>query len=646
MPAQRLLPECPIPQGAQVESKTSRVFVILNDGKAIKRRIVGHSTDGVSMHPSSTFKDTFPSLWRQMEAAGQDCEGERAFGSYAFLLSLATIDGLYPILTETLGAAAANAFMDLNLPADPATGPTLIRFTGESHDAAWYRGFFAGGRDAQALSQLRAHWADACARQGHRSVWLAVSSLRGQDGPVTRIRAVGGQIGMPVSWSLSRTPLTVACLQEMKAFLSPFGITVSGVLLDAACCDTAIMDHLRESGTPFIAELNGGHPLRQAMMERHAAGLRWNCRHLLDGRGDAVFGVSADARDLGPDDVQGSVTLLFDAAAASSASLAFLDEMRRVEREVAKALAADGDAAVPEAYADCLELREDDGVKTPARLHDACQARLDAMGMRCVLSSQGLDAADTRRMLGLLGSTAAPAALPDAAELGGDALDGWLAAAMTAEILQCGARELGGRLDMDRQAMADALDSCRLIRAGEKWYWLNGSLRLDQPLCEALQLNRRSLAAMASLANEQEARRSAGGTCDDLVHSLPIRKSAAPVADTAAGADRPVGARQRKAEARRDLFLLVQQGGQVTVEMLIAAGLKLPEAPANDAGEAADPAADGSGMDGLIAASVFPTDATAPAPVRRRGRPKGSRNKKTLQQEAALLAAVNLSDQN
>ncbi len=659
MPPLRHLPACPIPLGAQINPRNNRVFVILNDGGKLKRKVVGEAVDADTMLPVKFFQDIYPSLWKDRYVDPQVRDSERLFGLYAFFLARATASGLYPILTETVGAAAANAIMDLALPEDdPCCGPALMRFSGECRDADWYGSFFARGLDAGQLLQLKMQWTRACAEKGHTSVWLAATALQDQDGPVTCIRALSENDGTPVSWALSRMHCNAACLQEMQAFLAPFGISVAGVLLDAACCSREVTDHLQETGMPWLAELNDDHPLFQSMVERHGASLRWNCRHLLCGCG--LFGMSAGVQELGFDGMRGSVGLFFDAMTAASDSVDFLHDMRHVEQDISRAFAGDEDVRVPEAYAAYFSLEKDGDAESLMRLHPAWQEKMDRLGMSCILSSQGLDAEAMHRLLDLFKPDDAPVDAPGAEGQSATALETWLAACVAVDVLDHKARAFSSAIGMDTGAIEEALEDCRLIRSQGRWWYLNGTLQLDDPLFAGLELTRRSISAIAGLANEQQAAIDEGRPCDAVIHALPLRRGAAPRTGTGRRG-RPVGVRQQKVEATRELFQLVQEGGQVTVEMLLAAGLKLPglngtDAPAqptpaasaapatavSDNGAPAAPAAAVSDNGAPAAPAAAAADSVAPeAPVRHgRGRPKGSRNRKTLEREALLITAA------
>ncbi len=661
MPPQRHLPECPIPLGAQINPRNNRIFVILNDGGRLKRKVVGLAVDADTMLPANVFQDIYPSLWKDRYVEPQVRDSERIFGPYAVFLARATASGLYPILTETVGAAAANAIMDLALPEDdPRGGPALMRFSGECRDDAWYSGFFARGLDAGQLLQLKMQWTRACAEKGHTSVWLAATALQGQDGPVTCIRALSENDGTPVSWALSRRPCNAACLQEMQSFLAPFGISVAGVLLDAACCSREVTDHLHATGMPWLAELNDDHPLFQSMVERHGASLRWNCRHLLCGSDCGLFGMSCGVQELGFDGMQGSVGLFFDASAAASDSVDFLHEMRHVEQTISRDFAGDEDVRVPEAYAAYFSLEKDGDAESLVRLHSAWQATMDRLGMSCVLSSQGLDAEAMHRLLELFKPGEVPVDAPGTEGQSATALETWLAACVVADVLEREALAFSSNIGMDTKAINEALEDCRLILSEGRWWYLNGTLQLDDPFFEGLELTRRSITAIAGLANEQQAAIDEGRPCDAVLHTLPLRRGTAPKTGTGRRG-RPMGVRQQKVEATRELFQLVQEGGQITVEMLLAAGLKLPgltgtDAPAQPAPAAAVTAAaatsDSAAPEAPLtatsdsatpaASATAASDSAAPeAPVRHgRGRPKGSRNKRTLEREALLIATA------
>ena len=139
------------------------------------------------MHPNDNFKFYYPSLW-------EDCfhQGERLppheihAGLYSLFLCAGHSTGLYPILLESLGPQNANAAMDyaMFIVSERSSASYLmpdfsldqLLFSETHYSDSWYSDFFERKLTDDAVHRFRAKWLDRCLGKGHRKVWICVDA--------------------------------------------------------------------------------------------------------------------------------------------------------------------------------------------------------------------------------------------------------------------------------------------------------------------------------------------------------------------------------------------------------------------------------------------------------------------------------------
>lgn len=108
----RNLKEIPIPPEASLNHWDMKVSLYrIQDGKR-RRMIIGAATSETMMIPNDNFRIKYPGLWQQYYGADTAALHKVHVGLYALCLSIGWKKGLYPDLQETFGPQYANAAMD------------------------------------------------------------------------------------------------------------------------------------------------------------------------------------------------------------------------------------------------------------------------------------------------------------------------------------------------------------------------------------------------------------------------------------------------------------------------------------------------------------------------------------------------------
>jgi len=181
----RELSEIPIPQGAYINHSDARVFLMSDDGNGHqKRQVIGLATSEKTMHPNSMFKFLFPELWSTHYGQHNLPEHELHAGMFAATLGIGYKTGIYQAVHSTYGSLYGNGIMDycmfsiLN-----RTGTTQlfsecmrnqVLFSDSAHDDGWYSSLFKDHMSANANHQFRIEWLKKCASNGTTKAWICI----------------------------------------------------------------------------------------------------------------------------------------------------------------------------------------------------------------------------------------------------------------------------------------------------------------------------------------------------------------------------------------------------------------------------------------------------------------------------------------
>ena len=179
------LHEIPQPEGSYVNRSDGRVFLMSDDGNGkTKRRVVGHATSDTMMHPNELYRFLYPTEWEKHYHEKSFPSHELHMGMYMLSLGIGHSTGLYPILHEIYGPLYANAIMDYAMYSIMDRSDTTqlftdrmsreVLFSKEAYSDTWYSDLFKHHMSEDANHQFRLQWLKRCQRQGITKVWLSI----------------------------------------------------------------------------------------------------------------------------------------------------------------------------------------------------------------------------------------------------------------------------------------------------------------------------------------------------------------------------------------------------------------------------------------------------------------------------------------
>ena len=179
------LHEIPQPEGSYVNHSDGRVFLMSDDGNGkTKRKVIGHATSDTMMHPNELYRFLYPAEWERQYHEKSFPSHELHMGMYMLSLGIGHYTGLYPILHEIYGPLYANAIMDYAMYSIMDRSDTTqlftdrmsreVLFSKEAYSDTWYSDLFKHHMSEDANHQFRLLWLKRCQQQGITKVWLSI----------------------------------------------------------------------------------------------------------------------------------------------------------------------------------------------------------------------------------------------------------------------------------------------------------------------------------------------------------------------------------------------------------------------------------------------------------------------------------------
>lgn len=180
--------EIPIPGEAYVNHSDGRVFIFLREGKVLeksRRLVIGRAATNATMYPNDAFREKYPSLWEQYYGStDKPLKRYLRSGMYSLCLGAGHDTGIYPLLNNVYGPLYANAIMDFSmysmLTKSDVAQTLKDRLAGEVtfsknelHDS-WLSDMFSNKMTEDQSLELRRLWIEHCKSNGVTSAWISI----------------------------------------------------------------------------------------------------------------------------------------------------------------------------------------------------------------------------------------------------------------------------------------------------------------------------------------------------------------------------------------------------------------------------------------------------------------------------------------
>jgi hypothetical protein len=178
-------PEISIPPNAHINHSDGRVFVYSPENPN-KRIVIGHATSETTMHPNETFRLLYPVLWNEAYSKKYHDPAEllMSVGLYALCLGASTFNGLYGILHEAYGPKYANVVMDYSMfsivsrldvtQLYPERMKSEVVFSDQVYSDVSLGHFFKEDMTSKMHDDFKIYWLKGWIARGRKKVWLCI----------------------------------------------------------------------------------------------------------------------------------------------------------------------------------------------------------------------------------------------------------------------------------------------------------------------------------------------------------------------------------------------------------------------------------------------------------------------------------------
>ena len=387
-----------------------------------KRITIGYicSDDVKMMHPTDKFKTVFPGEWEKIFNEKPNPIVKK-MGMYTIGQAVNSDIGLYDVLVDSLGGAAADNLMDYALysvlyHSDAASQfesrmGNQILYSGKAYSDTYYSNLFEKQLGKNDVLAFKKNWALQCKKDGADEVWLCIDgsnddcesrgvelaekghakSHRNVD-IVSFTYAVTAE-GFPVTFDVYRGGLVDAkAMKNILSLLRDCGISVKGVILDRGYCNAKALQYLEGENLSYIIMVKG-HPAGfEEVVEEYGSKIKLKAEWLIEGTN--LFGVQKQCQLFENYNKQDYVTLFYDFKNGSERIEKLLKNLYNAMDEARKKQSSGKKLSTGDLYHGMLtEGKGGVGINAPV-----LQKAIDEKGLYSVVSSEEMSPAEVNSL--------------------------------------------------------------------------------------------------------------------------------------------------------------------------------------------------------------------------------------------------------
>lgn len=252
-----------------------------------KRTTIGHQCSGskTTMHPTTQYKQIFPSLWEKVSKE-QVKPAVKRIGMFTACQAINSQTGIKDILDNVYGSSYAGAIMDYAMysiihHSDEASSfaskmRNELLYSGVPSSDTYYSRLFEEGMPQALELSMKKQWALQCREDGADVVWLCIDGSNddcqskgvelaekghaksGKNIGIVSFSYAVTPEGKPVTYEVYRGGLVDAkAMKSILDFLKECGIDIAGVILDRGYCNAAAIRYLAEEGISYVIMVKG-----------------------------------------------------------------------------------------------------------------------------------------------------------------------------------------------------------------------------------------------------------------------------------------------------------------------------------------------------------------------------------------------------
>lgn len=313
------LKEIPVPAGARPDG--NRVYVMRDIGGGERNKLyigIYARKDEGTFYANDNFRLFFPSLWVEHYGDEQISPHFLELGVYLLSLLISHKTGLYPALHDNFGPLNGNAMLDFAVYSikerknaaylfKPAMEQSVL-FSKDRFDDGFLSTLFNEQISLEQIDKFRLAWLQACKTRGISNVWLTVDGTNNNcetDTPLSQqgkakslknipvvsyIWAVNAGDGTPVTFFVNEgSTVDSKAIAEVTTYLKANNIQVKGFILDRAFLSHEVLNDVVNAGYDYVVKLKSDTYAHKNMVNAFGRKICWNTNYLIGE--NALFGI-------------------------------------------------------------------------------------------------------------------------------------------------------------------------------------------------------------------------------------------------------------------------------------------------------------------------------------------------------------------
>jgi len=424
----------PIPKNATVRDSGTRkgqVYIVTkrwydSETKREKeiRRVIGYAIDnGKEMIANKVYQQLYPAEYAEQTGIAERASGYLRCGIYMVVLAIGQHLGIYKLLVDIFTAQKANFMMDfvcyeIVMKSNVAQLYSLsmkdhLLFSDKAYDDTWISNFFKEEVSEHDINRYNDAWIRICVARGITCVWISIDGSNldceskrveqsepghaksgSKDGIFSWMTVVDVVTGRTIAYRAYRGGrVDEKELLDMAAYLKPFGIKVEGVILDRGFCSQEDLDCITGIGLDYIVMLKKDTAGFKAMYAMHASQIRMKVEYSLEG--DAfgeMFGITDEVKIFSSSKQDSTIALFYDAKKAPEKACEYICKVKEVRAKAQKAIDEGGNPTIPKDCQGVLRVVKTGDTLVIEQDDEEYQRRVDLKGYSAIGSSKKMTA--------------------------------------------------------------------------------------------------------------------------------------------------------------------------------------------------------------------------------------------------------------
>ncbi len=433
--------EIPIPKGAHASRTDGRVFVFVATDPNVpirdrKRMNIGKQATATTMYPNENFRYFFPQLWEQ-HYGGADNKMPYILhpGMYALTLGICYQNSLYPLLLDVFGPAPANQIIDYSMYSimqqsnvslgykDRMASEVLFSHGGACSDSA-LSAFFSQKISDEQSYDFRSKWLDSCVSRGVTKAWISIDGSNSdctshscalalkEDAKSKRnievvayMYAICAETGIPLTYDVCHgNCVDSQTFHRITGLLKGHGIEIQGVIIDRGFATEAVLDHIRSLHFPFVVMLKSDNYGYTQMLDKYWETIKCRVDHLVND--DGIFGISEQHRIFRTSSENDYVSLFYDMNNGTARAFTLISKVLTAKKKMEGEINAGIRPQVPAEMKKYLDVTVNpDQTFQVVCNYDVWQQDVDLKGFTAMGSSENFGAKETDRIYNLRNSS-------------------------------------------------------------------------------------------------------------------------------------------------------------------------------------------------------------------------------------------------